>query len=98
MRPRLVDPPKFGSPDDYPEGTSFEAGHLTAVNSGWRRVRPEIDGGRCTGCLLCYLHCPDGTIIRNGRTVAVDYDFCKGCGICAKMCKAGAIKMEKEHA
>ena len=28
--------------------------------------------------------------------VKVDYDFCKGCGICAKICKFEAIKMEAE--
>ncbi|MDR3282397.1 MAG: 4Fe-4S binding protein [Candidatus Methanoplasma sp.] len=98
MRPRLVEPPRFASPDDYPEGTSFEAGHLVTVNSGWRRVRPKIDGGKCTGCLQCYLYCPDGTMIKSGKSVTVDYDFCKGCGICARMCRAGAISMAEERA
>ena len=26
----------------------------------------------------------------------IDYDFCKGCGICQKICKHGAITMESE--
>ncbi len=30
--------------------------------------------------------------------VAVDYDFCKGCGICSKMCRFGAISMVDEAA
>ena len=25
-----------------------------------------------------------------------NYDFCKGCGVCAKVCPFGAITMEKE--
>lgn len=31
-----------------------------------------------------------------GFQVAVDYDFCKGCGICARICKFGAITMIPE--
>lgn len=31
-----------------------------------------------------------------GFRVAVDYDFCKGCGICARICKFGAITMIPE--
>ncbi|WP_165043158.1 4Fe-4S binding protein [Adlercreutzia sp. ZJ138] len=28
--------------------------------------------------------------------VAVDYDFCKGCGICVRMCRFGALRMIPE--
>ena len=28
--------------------------------------------------------------------LAIDYDFCKGCGICARECKAKAIVMQKD--
>lgn len=28
--------------------------------------------------------------------VAVDYEFCKGCGICVKMCRFDALHMEAE--
>ena len=34
--------------------------------------------------------------IKNGKA-AIDYDFCKGCGICAKICKPGAIETEAER-
>ena len=27
----------------------------------------------------------------------VDYDFCKGCGICAEECPCGAIQMQPEE-
>ncbi|MFP4037645.1 MAG: 4Fe-4S binding protein [Desulfobacteraceae bacterium] len=27
----------------------------------------------------------------------IDYDHCKGCGICARECPRGAIVMEKEN-
>ena len=31
----------------------------------------------------------------NGK-VAVDYDFCKGCGVCASVCHPDVIHMEAE--
>ena len=34
--------------------------------------------------------------INNGKA-KIDYDFCKGCGICAKICRIGAIEMEAER-
>jgi len=26
-----------------------------------------------------------------------DYDYCKGCGLCAEECPTGAIEMQKEE-
>jgi 2-oxoacid:acceptor oxidoreductase delta subunit (pyruvate/2-ketoisovalerate family) len=49
-------------------------------------------------CLLCWLHCPDAAIVvEDGRFVGFDYDFCKGCEICAEMCPAGAIELVPEE-
>ncbi len=88
---------KIFSFQDVPEDTSFEAGYLVSVNSGWRSIRPVVNAGTCIGCMQCYLYCPDGVIsIQNGKAV-IDYDFCKGCGICSKICKPGAIGMERER-
>ncbi len=82
--------------DDIPNVTAYEAGYLVTKNSGWRNFRPVIDTQKCVGCLSCYLHCPDGVIFRKDGKVAIDYDFCKGCGICEKICRPGAIVMEAE--
>lgn len=94
-------------PAEYAGTTCYEAGYLVARNAGWRNVRPVIDLAACTGCLQCYLYCPDGTIFkvvpvsgaspRAAVQVAVDYDFCKGCGVCAKECRFGAIVMRSEQ-
>ncbi|MCK5145860.1 4Fe-4S binding protein [bacterium] len=81
---------------EYPTGPGFNAGHLVTINAGWRTFRPVIDLNKCTTCLRCYLVCPDGTIYKKYGKVAVEYDFCKGCGVCAHECKVGAICMEKE--
>ena len=91
-------------PAVFARTTCFEAGHLVSKNAGWRSIRPVLDEAACTRCLLCYMQCPDGTIYkvadedaRGGIRLAVDYDFCKGCGVCAKACRCGAISMVPEH-
>ena len=93
-------------PAQFAQNTCFAAGHLVAGNAGWRNVRPIIDVGACTGCLQCYLYCPDGAIFKTTAPegakrqvgVALDYEFCKGCGMCVRACKAGAISMVSEPA
>jgi pyruvate ferredoxin oxidoreductase delta subunit len=90
---------KYNRPEhirDYPTGTNYPAGHLVDKNAGWRTFRPVIDKETCVNCLVCYLICPDGVIFKSEDKVDIDYDFCKGCGVCANECKVGAIKMEKE--
>jgi Pyruvate/2-oxoacid:ferredoxin oxidoreductase delta subunit len=49
--------------------------------------------GICTFCMRCYDYCPDVSIQMHGKTKdrAIDYDHCKGCGICAEECPRGAI-------
>ncbi|MCR5495238.1 MAG: 4Fe-4S binding protein [Treponema sp.] len=98
MKPYLreVNPISF---DLIPEATAFEAGYLVSKNSGWRSIRPTVDAEKCKNCLQCYLYCPDGVISKNKNKdgIKIDYDFCKGCGICAKICKFDAIKMETEQ-
>jgi pyruvate ferredoxin oxidoreductase delta subunit len=38
-------------------------------------------------CLHCWISCPDTCfILENGKVASIDYDHCKGCGICAKEC------------
>lgn len=90
----------------YANNTCFAAGYLTDRNAGWRNKKPLIGEDACTGCLQCYLYCPDGAIFKTGASpktpgegapVAVDYDFCKGCGVCVTVCAFGALAMVPEH-
>ena len=50
--------------------------------------------GRVT-CQLCWVYCPDACIAQ-GAGPAIDLTYCKGCGICAQECPAGAIVMVPE--
>lgn len=63
----------------------------------WRTLKPVIDQEKCIRCLLCWVYCPDMSIIWDGEKVEVDYDFCKGCGICAEECPRKAITMVEER-
>jgi pyruvate ferredoxin oxidoreductase delta subunit len=67
---------------------------------GWRLQVPVLDAAKCTACALCYLYCPDDSILLEGaKAVGIDLAHCKGCGICARECGSGALSMravEKE--
>jgi 2-oxoacid:acceptor oxidoreductase delta subunit (pyruvate/2-ketoisovalerate family) len=54
--------------------------------------------GTCVGCENCYVFCPDASIIKIGEVLShqVDYDFCKGCGICFSECPRGVISLKEE--
>ena len=63
----------------------------------WRVFKPIFDKTKCVKCLRCWIFCPEGSIKREkDDTISIDYDFCKGCGICANECKVKAIIMERE--
>lgn len=65
----------------------------------WRSQRPVLQAERCIHCMFCWVFCPDSAIlVKNGRVVGVDYDHCKGCGICAHECpvRPTAIPMVRE--
>lgn len=55
--------------------------------------------GNCFECDNCYGMCPDNAITKlgPGKRFTIDYDYCKGCGICVSECPAGAIELVPEH-
>ena len=68
----------------------------------WRGLRPVIDLEKSISakrnkpaCFTCWLYCPDGVI---SRTIppTIDYEYCKGCEICAEECPVDAITMVAE--
>ncbi|QOR36749.1 4Fe-4S binding protein [Clostridium sp. 'deep sea'] len=82
---------------DYPLGSTCKGDHLTSINAGWRTFKPVIDFSKCVNCLRCFLVCPDGAIDKSGEKLEIDYDYCKGCGVCAYECKLKAIDMVREE-
>lgn len=54
--------------------------------------------GNCFECDNCFGVCPDNAVIKlgPGNRFRFNYDYCKGCGMCATECPCGAIRMEPE--
>ena len=62
-------------------------------------ARRCLSCGNCLSCDNCFGVCPDNAVIKTGdpaRPYAIDYDFCKGCGICVAECPSGAIAVVPE--
>ena len=50
--------------------------------------------GDCTQCDTCLVFCPEGVVFRAGDDgYRIDYDFCKGCGICVAECSRSGMEM-----
>lgn len=87
-------PPK--SELDFAAGPVYQGGQRPVKTGNWRVFRPEMNNSRCNMCLLCWIYCPDGAVRRGETQLFIDYDYCKGCGICALECGAKAINMVRE--
>ena len=67
------------------------------VSNALYEARRCMSCGNCFGCDNCYGVCPDNAIIKLGDgEYEVDYDYCKGCGLCAAECPCGSIELEPE--
>ena len=62
-------------------------------------ARRCLSCGNCFECDNCYGVCPDNAVIKlgPGKRFKFNYDYCKGCGMCAAECPCGAIRMETEE-
>lgn len=59
--------------------------------------------GNCLACDNCWTLCPDSAVIKttevasDGSHYVFDYEYCKGCGLCAHECPCGFIQMVEDH-
>jgi len=77
---------------------------FAARRNSFDEVRKGLDGieeahrclscGVCNLCDRCVTYCPDGVLQRKGDTLVFDYDYCKGCGVCASECSRAVIYMK----
>ena len=79
--------------------TSFDEviGDLDEGNALFE-ARRCLSCGNCFECDNCYGVCPDNAVwkLGPGKRFEFNYDFCKGCGLCATECPCGAIEMVPE--
>lgn len=54
--------------------------------------------GLCNQCDNCYIFCPDASVIREGDAHGrhINYDYCKGCGLCVVECPRNAMSLGEE--
>ena len=73
-------------------------GGLTQDNALFE-ARRCLSCGNCFECDNCYGVCPDNAVIKlgPGKGFEFNYDYCKGCGVCAAECPCGAIDMVPEE-
>jgi pyruvate ferredoxin oxidoreductase delta subunit len=81
---------------DINVGGVIESGTSEHFHTGdWRGRVPIWKEENCTHCMICWTFCPDSAITaKDGKMTGINYDYCKGCGICAEECpvKVKALK------
>ncbi len=80
-------------------GAIVEKSTMENKTGSWRTFKPIITE-KCVACKRCIQLCPEGCMSmgeKNGKKIAIiDYDYCKGCLICASECPVKAIIKEAE--
>ncbi|MFC2141171.1 4Fe-4S binding protein [Acidobacteriota bacterium] len=72
-----------------------------STNTGsWRILRPAVNYTECSKCGNCQKFCPTDVIeIKEDAVecIEIDWNYCKGCGICANVCVKKCISMVEEE-
>jgi 2-oxoacid:acceptor oxidoreductase delta subunit (pyruvate/2-ketoisovalerate family) len=79
--------------------TSFEEINLKiSTNLAIREADRCFNCGICNQCDNCYMFCPDIAVIRekNNDERQINYDYCKGCGLCVVECPRNAMTLREE--
>jgi NADPH-dependent glutamate synthase beta subunit-like oxidoreductase/Pyruvate/2-oxoacid:ferredoxin oxidoreductase delta subunit len=67
-------------------------------NIAMREAERCFNCGLCNQCDNCHLFCPDLSIIHDQSAQGrhINYDYCKGCGLCVVECPRNAMTLEEE--
>jgi pyruvate ferredoxin oxidoreductase delta subunit len=85
MKNKKINP---GAVIDTP-GNSAIAKKVSYRNSG-----PVTDYKKCIKCAKCWMYCPDIAFRKNSQGFFENIEkYCKGCGLCARVCPQKCIKM-----
>jgi 2-oxoacid:acceptor oxidoreductase delta subunit (pyruvate/2-ketoisovalerate family) len=79
---------------------SFEEIDLKiSTNLAIREADRCFNCGICNQCDNCYMFCPDIAVIRekDGELRRINYDYCKGCGLCVVECPRNAMTLREEE-
>ncbi len=93
---------KIGWKDLPPGAINPWPGNFQEVKTGSYRggLKPIFYEEHCIHCLFCWVFCPDNAIIvEDGKMKGINYDYCKGCGICTVECPTDpkSLVLEKEE-
>ncbi len=67
------------------------------LTDGLEEAKRCFSCGVCNLCDNCLIFCPDIAVIRLNDSYEIDYDYCKGCGICAVECPGNVISLVEEE-
>jgi NADPH-dependent glutamate synthase beta subunit-like oxidoreductase/Pyruvate/2-oxoacid:ferredoxin oxidoreductase delta subunit len=88
--PRVADP-RSGAARPLDEETS-----TIGTEAAFVEIERCLSCGHCNECGVCFVLCPDAAIRWDGGPV-VDYEFCKGCGICVAECSGHTMILINER-
>lgn len=70
-----------------------------SANLAIREAERCFNCGICNQCDNCRIFCPDLAVMRDEspRGRSINYDYCKGCGVCVVECPRNAMTLEEER-